>query len=151
MDPEGTLAESCVDYLCIGEVEEAFLELVEKGSPEGIRNLAYKENGRMVIEPLRPYVDVTKLPFKDYHLFDFQKMIDAKDGWVGLQASRGCPFRCTYCLNHKIIDLYKNRTCPKIISGGILLTRLLTTVPLSHTGIKMFIFDDDIFTFDRSG
>ncbi len=33
MDLEGTLAESCVDYLCIGEGEEAFLELVEKGSP----------------------------------------------------------------------------------------------------------------------
>jgi len=65
MDPEGTLAESCVDYICIGEGEEAFLELAMRGSPKGIRNLAYKENGRMVMEPLRPYVDVTKLHFKD--------------------------------------------------------------------------------------
>ena len=63
MDPEGTLAESCVDYICIGEGEDAFLELVTKGSPKGIPNLAYKENGHMIMEPLRPYVDVTKLPF----------------------------------------------------------------------------------------
>ena len=39
-------------------------------------------------------------------------MIDAKDGWVGLLASRGCPFRCTYCLNHRIISLYKESGCP---------------------------------------
>jgi len=153
MDPEGTLAEECVDYLCIGEGEEAFLELVRNGSPKGVRNLAYKEDGRMIMEPLRPYIDVTKLPFKDYLLFDFQQMIDAKDGWVGLQASRGCPFRCTYCLNHKIIDLYKKQghlpkdylrrhTVDEIIQEiDYLLTR--------YTGIKMFIFDDDIFTFDK--
>ena len=58
MDPEGTLAEQCVDYLCIGEGEEAFLELIEKGSPKGIGRLP-KENGRMVMEPLRPYGDLS--------------------------------------------------------------------------------------------
>ena len=153
MDPEGTLAEQCVDYLCIGEGEEAFLELIEKGSPKGIRNLAYKENGRMVMEPLRPYVDVSKLPFKDYLLFDFQQMIDAKDGWVGLQASRGCPFRCTYCLNHKIIDLYKKEGhLPKDYLRRHTVDEMIHEIEylLSHyKGIKMFIFDDDIFTFDK--
>jgi anaerobic magnesium-protoporphyrin IX monomethyl ester cyclase len=153
MDPEGTLAESCVDYLCIGEGEEAFLELVNKGNPKGICNLAYKENGRMVMEPLRPYVDVTRLPFKDYLLFDFQQMIDAKDGWVGLQASRGCPFRCTYCLNHKIIDLYKKQGhLPKDYLRRHTVDEMIYEIEylLSHyKGIKMFIFDDDIFTFDK--
>ncbi len=153
MDPEGTLAESCVDYLCIGEGEDAFLELVKKGSPKGICNLAYKENGNMVMEPLRSYVDVTKLPFKDYLLFDFQQMIDAKDGWVGLQASRGCPFRCTYCLNHRIIDLYKKQGhLPKDYLRRHTVDEIIDEIKylLSHyTGIKMFIFDDDIFTFDK--
>lgn len=153
MDPEGTLSEPCVDILCIGEGEEAFLELVKKGDPKGISNLAHKENGRMVMEPLRPYVDVTKLPFKDYHLFDFQQMIDAKDGWVGLQASRGCPFRCTYCLNHKIIDLYKKQGhLPKDYLRRHTVEEMIHEVEYllsRYTGIKMFIFDDDIFTFDK--
>lgn len=153
MDPEGTLAEPSVDYLCIGEGEEAFLELVKKGSPKGISNLAYRENGHVIVEPLRPYVDVTQLPFKDYHLFDFQQMIDAKDGWVGLQASRGCPFRCTYCLNHKIIDLYKRQGhLPKCYLRRHTVEEVIQEIQylLAHyKGIKMFIFDDDIFTFDR--
>ena len=153
MDPEGTLSEPCVDYLCIGEGEEAFLELLTNGNPKGICNLAYKDNGRMVMEPLRPYVDVTKLPFKDYLLFDFQQMIDAKDGWVGLQASRGCPFRCTYCLNHKIIDLYKKQGhLPKDYLRRHTVDEMIHEIEylLSHyKGIRMFIFDDDIFTFDK--
>lgn len=153
MDPEGTLAEDCVDYLCIGEGEGAFLELLKKGSPKGIPNMAYKENGRMILEPLRPYVDVTTLPFKDYLLFDFQQMIDAKDGWVGLQASRGCPFRCTYCLNHKIIHLYKKEGhLPKYYLRRHTVDEVIHEIEYllkNYSRIRMFIFDDDIFTFDK--
>lgn len=154
MDPHETLKDSAVDTICVGEGEEAFLELVQSGAPQGIRNLAYKRaDGRTFFEPLRPFVDITKLPFKDYDIFDFQQMIDAKDGWVGLTASRGCPFRCTYCLNHKIMSLYKahghlprtylrRHTVDQMVSEiDYLLTR--------YRNIKMFIFDDDIFTFDK--
>ena len=153
MDPEGTMAKEWVDYLCIGEGEEAFLELVQKGDPRGIRNIGYRENGRLVIEPLRPYIDVTKLPPKDYDLFDFQQMIDAKDGWVGLQASRGCPFRCTYCLNHKIIALYKGQGhLPKEYLRRHTVDEMIAEIEYltgRYERIKMFIFDDDIFTFDK--
>ena len=153
MDPHGTLAEEPVDYICIGEGEEAFLELVEKGDPKGIRNIGYKENGRLVLEPLRPFTDLSKLPSKDYEIFEFQHMIDAKDGWVGLLASRGCPFRCTYCLNHKIIKLYRdNGYLPKdylrmhAVDDVI---REIEHILARYQRIKMFIFDDDVFTFDK--
>jgi anaerobic magnesium-protoporphyrin IX monomethyl ester cyclase len=153
MDPAGIISDKAVDAVCVGEGEEAFLEFCRKGSPEGIRNMGYKRDGNIVLEPLRPFVDVTTLPFKDYEIFDFQQMIDAKDGWVGLTASRGCPFRCTYCLNHKIMSLYKahghlpktylrRHTVDQVISEiDYLLTR--------YRNINMFIFDDDIFTFDK--
>ena len=107
LDPQSVLLEDAVDAVCIGEGEEAFLEFLEKGGPEHVRNMGYRRNGKSIIEPLRPYTNIAALPFKDYDLFDFQTMIDAKDGWVGLLTGRGCPFRCTYCLNHKIIRLYK--------------------------------------------
>ena len=35
MDPSGTLAEKVVDYICVGEGEEALLETCEKGLPKG--------------------------------------------------------------------------------------------------------------------
>jgi anaerobic magnesium-protoporphyrin IX monomethyl ester cyclase len=153
MDPAGTMSEPSVDYICVGEGEEAFLELVTKGSPRGVRNLGYREGDRLIIEPLRPFIDITRLPFKDYTIFDFQQMIDAKDGWVGITASRGCPFRCTYCLNHKIMALYKTHShLPKTYLRRHTVDEVIGEIEylLSHyKGIKMFIFDDDIFTFDK--
>ena len=115
MDPEGVLAEGIADYICVGEGEEAFLEAVEKGSPEGRSEHGVSGQRPHRSRAPRPYTDIRALPPKDYEVFDFQSMIDAKDGWVGLLASRGCPFSCTYCLNHKIIRVYKDSGCsPKL-------------------------------------
>ncbi len=153
MDPEGVLAQKAVDYICVGEGEEAILELLTKGSPKGVRNVGYREGGKTVIESMRPFVDLAKLPFKDYEIFDFQQLIDAKDGWVGLSASRGCPFRCTYCLNHKIMGLYhEHGHLPRTYLRRHTVDEMIGEIKylLSHYDrIKMFIFDDDIFTFDK--
>lgn len=153
MDPMGTMADSFVDYICMGEGEEAILELIEKGKPDGIRNIGYRKEGSIIIEPLRPFIDINKLPFKDYSIFNFQQMIDAKDGWVGLMASRGCPFRCTYCLNHKIMKLYKeNGHLPKYYLRRHTVDEIIYEIQYllsNYKRIKMFIFDDDIFTFDK--
>ena len=154
MDPYGTLKEPVLDSICVGEGEEAFLESIRAGGPAGVRNMGYRDGGRTVLEPLRPYTDLSRLPPKDYEIFDFQRMIDAKDGWVGLLASRGCPFRCTYCLNHKIIKLYKDSGhLPKDYIRRHTVDQVVGEIDslLSrYNGISMFIFDDDLFTFDKN-
>ncbi|MCX7965916.1 MAG: B12-binding domain-containing radical SAM protein [Syntrophorhabdaceae bacterium] len=154
MDPYGTMTDENIDYICIGEGEEALLELLKNGSPVSVKNMGYRANGNIVLEPLRPYIDINKLPFKDYTIFDFQQIIDAKDGWVGLMASRGCPFRCTYCLNHKIMGLYKEHGhLPKYYLRRHTVDQIIYEIEyiLKHyKRIKMFIFDDDIFTFDKA-
>lgn len=154
MDPVETLMQDEVDLICVGEGEEALAELVATGSPKGVANIGRKENGKAVIEPLRPFTDITTLPFKDYEIFDFQKIIDAKDGWVGLTASRGCPFRCTYCLNHKIIEVYKESGhLPRGYIRRHTVDQMIAEIEYllgNYERIKMFIFDDDIFTFDKA-
>lgn len=153
MDPERTLNNPYVDYICVGEGEEALAELILQGTPEKVKNIGYKKDGLLFFEPLRPYIDLSTLPFKDYDIYDFQKLIDAKNGWVGLLASRGCPFRCTYCLNHRIIELYKkNGHLPKNYIRRHKVDEIMEEIDYiqrKYRGIKMFIFDDDIFTFDK--
>jgi radical SAM superfamily enzyme YgiQ (UPF0313 family) len=104
--------------------------------------------------PFGPTRTIASLPFKDYEIFDFQRLIDAKDGWVGLTASRGCPFRCTYCLNHKIIDVYKESGhLPRGYIRRHTVDQMISEIEYllgRYSGIKMFIFDDDIFTFDKA-
>ncbi len=114
MAPEEVLSDGAFDYACVGEGEHALAELVERiadGQPtDDIPNIWARKNGELVRNPVRPFVSVTELPPKNYDVFDFQHMTDAKDGWVGVMASRGCPFRCTYCFNHKIVELYQRDT-----------------------------------------
>ena len=154
MDPHTVLREPAIDSICVGEGEEAFLEAIMAGSPRGVRNMGYREGDRTVVEPLRPYTDLSLLPPKDYEIFDFQQMIDAKDGWVGLLTGRGCPFRCTYCLNHRIIELYKDSGYPpRLYMRRHSVDQVIGEIEhlLSrYERIRMFIFDDDLFTSDKA-
>jgi radical SAM superfamily enzyme YgiQ (UPF0313 family) len=160
MVPEEVLRTGLFDYVCVGEGEEALLELVtamEKGTgTTGIRNIWLRSNGEITQNRVRPFVSLDRLPPRDYDVFDFQNMIDAKHGWVGVMTSRGCPFRCTYCLNHRIVDTYRRDTGLPPSKLNYLRHHPIREVIaeleflLSHfKGIQMFIFDDDLFTFER--
>lgn len=159
--PEETIRSGVVDYVIRGEGEAAVCELAEaigRGAPvDGIANLCYRgDDGAVRCNAVRPFAPLDTLPAKDYEAFDFQKMIDAKNGWVGLMTSRGCPFRCTYCFNHAIVELYKADTG---LGGRALnyirhhdidtVMREIDYLLANYRGIRMFIFDDDLFTFDR--
>ncbi len=156
---EEVLRSGLFDYVMVGECEDAFLEFVERmergESVADVRNLGLMEDGGLRINPVRPLPDLSRLPPKDYDIFDFQRLIDAKNGWVGLMASRGCPFSCSYCFNHYMVRKYRNdlrcsfkelnyiRHFP--VKSVIEEIRFLLG---RYRGINMFIFDDDLFTYD---
>ncbi len=157
---EQVLQSGYFDYIIRGEAEEALAEFVEKidnrQSVQQIKNLGYRHAGRVHLNPLRPLPDLTKLPFKDYDIFDFQNIINGKNGWVGLIASRGCPFSCTYCFNHQLVSHYrKDLNCS---FKGLNYIRHFSVEQMMneidylqrrYQNISMFILDDDLFTFYR--
>lgn len=149
------------DYAFRGECDEAILEFADKlskGEPvHDVRNVALVSNKKIIINPVRPFPIISELPFKEYKCFDFQRIIDAKDGWVGLIASRGCPFSCTYCLNHQIKSQYK--TDLNCSPGDLNFIRHFDVGQIideiefllnNYKNIKTFIFDDDLFTFNKN-
>jgi radical SAM superfamily enzyme YgiQ (UPF0313 family) len=155
------LESGLFDYLFRGESEDAFLEFVERlsgGKPvEDVRGLGLMVGGKIKINPVRPLPDLESLPFKDYSVMDFQRLIDAKRGWVGLMASRGCPFACTYCFNHKMVAAYRqDLQCSFKELHYIRRFRVDQVIDeikyllSNYQRIKTFLFDDDIFTFDKA-
>jgi len=158
----GDVLDECraFDYVCVGEGEEAFAELVDRldrNEPaDSIRNIWTRRDGEIVSNPVRPFPELETLPRKDYSVFDFQQLIDAKDGWVGLMASRGCPFRCSYCFNHKIVRLYEGDTGLRGSALGYIRRHPVDDVIAeiefllgNYDRISTFIFDDDLFTMDK--
>ena len=159
--PLEMLETGLFDAVFIGESEYGLRDYVHAlatgGDMSSVAGLCYKKETTIFKNSVSPFIPLEELPPKDYSIFDFQKMIDAKNGWVGLMASRGCPFRCTYCFNHQIVELYCNdlnvppaklhyvRHHP--VKDAINEIKYLLA---TYKNITMFIFDDDLFTFDRA-
>ena len=157
---EEILQSQVFDFIIRGEAEEAFDEFVDRLSKNqdhlDVKNLGFLQNGRLHLNPLRPLPDIKKLPFKDYDIFDFQKIIDAKNGWVGLMASRGCPFSCTYCFNHQLVSQYRDDLQCSFKGLNYIrhfaVEQLMSEIEYlqdKYQNISMFILDDDLFTFYR--
>ncbi|HIE68709.1 MAG TPA: radical SAM protein [Planctomycetes bacterium] len=101
------------------------------------------------------FPNFAELPEPDYELFDTQRITDQKHGWFGLMTSRGCPYRCTYCLNHKVMDLYKADLGRGVSNLGFLRYRPadrmiaeIRKVLARYENIGTFILDDDLFTMN---
>ena len=161
MVPEEVIREDCFDYVCVGEGEEAILELaanIEKRvDTTHIANIWAKDNGKVVSNNVRSLPDLAELPRKDYEIFDFQKMINAEGGWVRLMTSRGCPFKCTYCFNHSIVERYKDETGSSTKDLNYIrrhdVDEIIDEINYlleNYKNITTFIFDDDIFTSNKT-
>lgn len=105
------IREDGVDALCIGEGEEAVVELadaLERGeSVDGIRNLHVKTQGGIVTNPLRPLrEDLDALPFPDRTIMDRYDQYRCTTG-RSVITSRGCPYSCTFCYNSRYRDMYR--------------------------------------------
>lgn len=85
-----------VDYLVLGEGEEAFTSLVEALSENREVNIdgviGRVEGGRAIIQTI---ADLTTIPFP----YDEDDMAELADKIIYYETSRGCPFSCQYCLS----------------------------------------------------
>lgn len=114
VEPAIVLLYDFVDYICLGEGEEAVVELCERlmenESLEGVRNIGYKTKGQMILNPLRPLVEMDSLPFLDYDSFAAYHQYGPFRGRflrMGLvEATRTCPYACAYCGNRIYEPLY---------------------------------------------
>ena len=111
--PEVALSR-CVDAACIGEGEEALLDLVEaleRGkSSDAIPNFSFSRNGTLAINPPRPLVEnLDEIPFPDRDLIYACDKLLKRDRIKTFFTIRGCPYHCTYCFNDKFNDMYRGK------------------------------------------
>jgi len=117
--PDEVISDNGVDIICIGEGEEALLELCDtldrKEPINAVRNLWIKDpdNHRQIIRnDLRPFLDMNSLPVQDFQDFSEYSLYRPFDGRIyrmlHTELSRGCVFDCSYCANHALRENLKS-------------------------------------------
>lgn len=87
-----------IDMIISGEGEAAFAQLTdellsEEPKLERIKGLTYRLNGKIFVNPAASPQDFQKVPFP------YTDLPIEKDKIIYYESSRGCPFRCSYCLS----------------------------------------------------
>lgn len=155
--------EECVevaDMVCVGEGEGMIADLVtcmaSSADWRSVPNLAYQDGGKIIRNPLRPLVHrMDELPLLDFSCCDEFFLADGKltrrldmSGFaqegIPFLGSRGCTFRCTYCCNGRLREIYagsgnyvRKHSIQQCASRPAVLRKQLPT------GKYIFFVDDD--------
>ncbi len=158
MVPDEIAADNAFDYIGVGECDNALPELLraikEERNVTAIPNIWARGDDGWIKNPVGPFPKIDELPPKDFDIFDIDVMLKKMNGWMSLLTSRGCPYRCTYCFNHKIVKRYREESDIKVSTylRRYPLERVLgeaEQLKSGHPDIRTFIFDDDLFTQDE--
>ncbi|MGD7043470.1 B12-binding domain-containing radical SAM protein [Jeotgalibacillus proteolyticus] len=89
-----------IDYIVVGEGEQTFKQLLRSLHGEielkEVNGIAYQKDSKPVIHPQTNKLDLKTLPSP--FRFDEDKQ-DLSKRIVYIETSRGCPFRCQFCLS----------------------------------------------------
>ena len=145
ISPQLTIENENVDVVCEGEGEVTFYELVktlEKGkSLKNVKGIWYKNNGNIIRNEKRPFVDLNDIPDMPYHLLNMKDYKhtswQTEEFTINLESSRGCPFRCKYCYNPTFYPLWRALKPERVVE---MLKKLVDTYK-----VRSFLFHDDNF------
>ena len=146
--PEETIELEGVDYLVLGEGEEAFKNLVDylddKEKLKTLKGFVFKHNGTIINTGMRDFIDdLDRLPFPARHLTPYQKygsLLAKRTPVTIMMTSRGCPFQCTFCDRPQLGKRFRARSAKNVVDE----MESCTTM-----GIHEFIVYDDTFTVNR--
>jgi radical SAM superfamily enzyme YgiQ (UPF0313 family) len=144
--PDEVISKEFIDYIVLGEGDEAIVELMENPRNTKIKNVWMKRNKKIIKNPLRPLLqNLDSLPFPDKDLF-VKEAPHLNDVYHCI-TSKGCPFQCTYCFNNYMKRLYQGQKWLRKRSVDNVITEL--RIIKNKFKCKQILFLDDCFTFDK--
>jgi anaerobic magnesium-protoporphyrin IX monomethyl ester cyclase len=92
-----------VDVVARGEGDQILIDLVRAldagAGLERVPGINFRRDGQILETPAPPPLDVTVLPMPAFHLLpmDHYRWPELGGTFATILASRGCPFKCTFC------------------------------------------------------
>jgi B12-binding domain/radical SAM domain protein of rhizo-twelve system len=145
--PGATLRKLNADYVVLGECEEILPQLA--GDIDCVQSIAFRRGEEIVLRGPNCAADMKRLPalvwpdeavakhHHHHHRFDTEPLGPGAE----MEASRGCPYHCTFCAKDNFRNNYRKRPLPVILQE---LDRLI------RQGIEYVYFIDEIFLPDAA-
>ncbi len=151
--PEDTIAESFVDFICVGEGELPAVNFLNRyfngGDYTHVKGIwAKDENGKIWRNDVADLVtDLDSLPFPDRDALD-ARYYNAELTGANVFTSRGCPYPCSFCQNKFLLDLYKDKgTFVRYRSIEKVFDELEAIITKYRA--ERFYFSDETFTLSK--
>lgn len=146
--PGAALRKLDVDVVLRGECDEAVADLADAaGAPQSVAGAAWRDGSVHVNGGPRAarFIDLPALAWPDawiarhghhHHRFD----VALEQPGAEVEASRGCPYACTFCAKMDFRDLYRRRALPPLLDeiDGLI-----------AQGVGYIYFIDEIFLPQR--
>ncbi len=142
-----------IDYVMFGEYEATALELSRALSgqfrPADIKGLIHRDKGRVIQNATRPLIpELDSLPWPLREQLPLKRYNDSPGDipvpCASMWASRGCPYRCSFCLWPQVMysgSIYRVRDPADVVKEMEYLVRKL--------GFRSIYFDDDTWNVGR--
>ena len=163
-DPEYYL-QHC-DYVCTGEGEyfmsEFLKNIINGNNILETKGLAYKkEGGGVATNGTLPTLDVNDIPLP---LFDLKNHYYLKERLVSLEEDptplfkqtssrgyrvfpiRGCPFKCTYCSNNKLSQVFEGQKILRKRTNDLIIEEISEARKIIPNITKIWFEEDDFFS-----
>ena len=111
--PESTASHPLVDAVGVGEGELTFSEVVRGRPWTEIAGLVYKKDGRIIINPPRQLHDPLAMPLFNWNLVPRDVLENLY--LIPSLTSRGCPHRCTFCINAILCNRWRARSAEQVL------------------------------------
>lgn len=150
------------DMICMGEGEIPLLNLADRLEKKldytSVEGIWLKSNGKVIKNKIPPLVqDLNSLSIDTYESHDDKvlergKLVSVDQGiaadLLGTQLAvfftRGCPYRCTFCCNNLLNELYKGQKIVRHKSPELVIEEI-SRVLKNFKRINRVFFSDDSF------
>ncbi len=145
--PRPVLRKTGADYVVLGECEEILPHLANEGTEA--TSIAFKQGDSIVVRGPNCAADMKQLPAlhwpdatitrhrHHHHRFDAEPLGPGAE----MEASRGCPYHCTFCAKDNFRNNYRKRPLKTILEE---------LDALINQGIEYLYFIDEIFLPDSA-
>jgi len=117
--PKQVAEHPLVDVAVFDEGEDSLLEIIRainnKNNFNNIAGIAFKKNGKVVINQKRPFLKMDDLPSANWSLLPEEILKNIS--LIPAHTSRGCPHQCSFCINSVTKNFWRGYSPEKVLDS----------------------------------